>query len=174
MFLWYNLGMEEEKKEEDVSKKSRFGFFSKLFAKNKHKARVISDRSNYHVGWLAPGKTLEDLRAHLHGRWGFGVLSTDTKESDEVLNWRKLTPDEKEQYHIIVYRDGEIRGRIEDTPESHHHTSGKNMREARAEILKYLGDFAIYKKNLTKLQKAKNVYEPQPEKIPGETPNEQK
>ena len=30
-------------------------------------------RQKYHIGWLAPGKTLEGLKTHLHEKWGSAI-----------------------------------------------------------------------------------------------------
>src|ERR1035437_6629212 len=31
-----------------------------------------SGRQKFHIGWLVSGKTLEELKSHLHDEWGFG------------------------------------------------------------------------------------------------------
>src|SRR5947207_546623 len=65
----------------------------------------IDDRQKYHIGWLAPGKTLEDLKKHLHSKWGFGNHFVAWMDSGQVLSWRKLT-DFEDQYHLRVFEDG--------------------------------------------------------------------
>ena len=59
------------------------------------------------LGWLAPGKTPEELRQHLSGRVRNHFVAWLDK--DQALSWRKLDGFDY-QYHLRVYTDGEIRG----------------------------------------------------------------
>ncbi|MEK7081108.1 MAG: hypothetical protein AAB902_01850, partial [Patescibacteria group bacterium] len=110
-------------------------------------------RQKYHVGWLAPGKTLEELKNHLHGEWGFGNHFIAWVDEDQVLSWRKLT-DFQDQYHLRVFSDGEIRGHFEFTPEAHpiEHFNEKGEKECRKDFLKFLGDFVSEKKYISHLE----------------------
>lgn len=74
-------------------------------------------RQPYHIGWLAPDKTLEQLEKHLYTKWGFGNHFVAWKDNGQVLSWRKLTNFDY-QYHLRVFKDGELRGHYEYTPES--------------------------------------------------------
>lgn len=74
-------------------------------------------RQKYHIGWLAPHHNLAGLKKHLSSKWGFGNHFVAWEDTNQVLSWRKLTTF-KEQYHIRVYSDGEIRGHFEYTPEA--------------------------------------------------------
>src|SRR3989344_4674946 len=44
-------------------------------------------RQRYHIGWLSPGKTLEELKEHLHEKWNFGNHFIAWTERDQVLKW---------------------------------------------------------------------------------------
>lgn len=47
-------------------------------------------RQPYHIGWLAPGRTLQELKEHLHEEWGFGNHFVAWIDEGQVLSWRKL------------------------------------------------------------------------------------
>lgn len=110
-------------------------------------------RQRYHLGWLAPGKTLQDLEKHLHEKWGFGNHFVAWVDSGQVLSWRKLVNFDY-QYHIRVFKDGEIRGHYEYTPESkpiaHFEESDEQARIS--EFKKFLGDFTVSKKHISHLK----------------------
>lgn len=129
-------------------------------------------RQPYHVGWLAEGKTLEDLRFHLHGEWGFGNHFISFTEKGEVLNWRKLEESGK-QYHLRVYRDGEIRGHLEYQPEGHtmDHLLAREHQEAKTDFLKFLGEFAVYNKTVSDLKPPIGAYEPDAEYVHSDKPS---
>ena len=42
-------------------------------------------KQKYHIGWLAPGKTLEELKRHLHEKWGFGNHFVAWTDEGQVL-----------------------------------------------------------------------------------------
>jgi len=122
------------------------------------------ERQRYAVGWLAPGKTLEGLKKHLHEKWGFGNHFVAWTDTDQVLSWRKLASF-TDQYHLRVYKDGEIRGHFEYTPEAHpvDHFIEKGEMDKRADFLKFLGDFAVEKKYLSHLKMDPDAYNPDSE-----------
>lgn len=74
-------------------------------------------RQRFHIGWISPGKTLADMKAHLSHKYQFGNHFVAWEDSDQVLSWRKLDGFEY-QYHLRVYKDGELRGHYEKTPEA--------------------------------------------------------
>lgn len=121
-------------------------------------------RQRYHIGWLAPGKTLDDLKKHLHEAWGFGNHFIAWVDEDQVMSWRKLT-DFEDQYHLRVYKDGEIRGHYEYTPEAHplEHMEEKGEGDTTKEFLKFLGDFAVQKKYTSHLTMDPNAFDPKSE-----------
>lgn len=110
-------------------------------------------RQPYHLGWLAPGKTLKDLEMHLHEKWGFGNHFVAWTDNGQVLSWRKLDSFDY-QYHIRVFNDGEIRGHFEYTPESKPiaHFTEINEESRIDEFKKFLGHFMVQKKHISHLK----------------------
>lgn len=115
-------------------------------------------RQPYHLGWLAPDKTLKDLENHLHEKWGFGNHFVAWKDTGQVLSWRKLENFDL-QYHIRVFEDGELRGHHEYTPESkpfaHFAETGEEPKIE--DFKKFLGNFVVYKKYLSHLVPDVNI-----------------
>ncbi len=111
------------------------------------------ERQKYHIGYVAPGKTLKDLEKHLHEQWNFGNHFVAWVDSEQVLSWRKLV-DFDYQYHIRIFADGEIRGHYEYTPESKPVKHFEEVdEEARIEeFKKFLGEFAVYEKYVSHLK----------------------
>ena len=110
-------------------------------------------RQPYHLGWLAPGKTLQDLEKHLHDKWGFGNHFVAWHDDGQVLSWRKLQSFDW-QYHLRVFEDGEIRGHYEYTPESKpvDHFIEKGEKPRLKDFKKFLGNFAVSYKYVSKLK----------------------
>jgi len=123
-----------------------------------------SQRQKYHIGWLAPSKTLEDLKMHLHSRWGFGNHFVAWTDTGQVLSWRKLD-DFQDQYHLRVFKDGEIRGHFEFTPEAHpiEHLLEKGEIDKREDFIKFLDDFVVKRKYISNLKMDPNAYNPESE-----------
>ncbi len=121
-------------------------------------------RQKYHLGWLAPGKTLEGLKHHLHDKWGFGNHFIAWIDQDQVLSWRKLT-DFQDQYHLRIYSDGEICGHFECTPEAHpiEHLEEKGEVEKNEDFFKFLGDFVTPKEYISHLEMDPNAFDPKSE-----------
>ena len=121
-------------------------------------------RQHYPVGWLASGKTLEGLKKHLHEKWGFGNHFIAWIDEDQVLSWRKLT-DFQDQYHLRVYKDGEICGHFEFTPEAHplEHMEEKGEREAKEDFFNFLGDFVVEKECISHLEMDPDAFDPKSE-----------
>lgn len=99
------------------------------------------ERQRYHLGWLAEGRTITELKTCL-AKQGFGNHFIAWIDPGQVLSWRRLESF-KHQYHIRVFFDGEIRGHFELTPEAHPIKHFKEIgEEARTEeFKKFLGDF---------------------------------
>jgi len=100
-------------------------------------------RQHYTLGTLAPGRKLEDLLKYLEGKdWGNHFIAW--KDEDEVIGIRKLESFER-QYHIRVFKNGEIRGHYEYTPECHPrwHLKEIGMEARHKEFLKELGDWIV-------------------------------
>ncbi len=122
------------------------------------------ERQPYHIGWLSPGKTLEDLKMHLHSEWGFGNHFVAWVDEGQVLSWRKLV-DFNTQYHLRIFKEGEIRGHLEYTPEGHpvDHFFEKGEREALEDFLKFLGEFVTQRKYISHLEVDPSAFNPDSE-----------
>jgi len=143
-----------------------YGFFlptRQFFLKN-HLIWHKKGRQKYHIGWLASGKTLEGLKKHLHEKWGFGNHFIAWIDEGQVLSWRKLT-DFQDQYHLRVYKDGEICGHYEFTPEAHpiEHMEEKGEKEAKEDFLKFLGEFVTQEKYISHLKIDPEAFDPKSE-----------
>jgi hypothetical protein len=121
-------------------------------------------RQKYHIGWLAPHKTLLQLKKHLHEKWGFGNHFIAWTDKGQVLSWRKLA-DFSDQYHLRVFEDGEIRGHFEYTPEAHplSHLEEKGETEKKVDFIKFLGEFVVQKKHDCHLKMDPDAYNPDSE-----------
>ena len=121
-------------------------------------------RQKYHIGWLAPDKTLEDLKKHLHKQWGFGNHFIAWVDQDQVMSWRKLT-DFQDQYHLRVYKDGEVCGHFEYTPEAHpiEHIEEKGEVDKTADFLKFLNGFIVQGKYISHLKMDPGAFDPRSE-----------
>lgn len=121
-------------------------------------------RQKYHVGWMAPGKTLEEMKRYLHEKWGFGNHFVAWTDDDQVLSWRKLA-DFQDQYHLRVYKDGEICGHFEYTPEAHpvDHFIEKGEIEKKEDFLKFLGEYCVQEKYISNLVMDPDAYNPDSE-----------
>ena len=100
-------------------------------------------RQHYTLGTLAPGRRVEDLLKYLEGKkWGNHFIAW--KDEDELIGIRKLDGFER-QYHIRVFKNGEIRGHYEYTPECHPrwHLKEVGMEARHAEFLEELGDWIV-------------------------------
>jgi hypothetical protein len=121
-------------------------------------------RQEYHIGFLAPGKTLEELKRHLHNKWGFGNHFVAWTDTGQVLSWRKLA-DFKDQYHLRVFEEGEIRGHFEFTPEAHpiDHFMEKGEQDRKADFWKFLGEFVTDKQTPMHLTMDPDAWNPDSE-----------
>jgi hypothetical protein len=115
-------------------------------------------RQPYHIGWLAPGKTLLDLENHLHNEWGFGNHFIAWKDKGQVLSWRKLESFDN-QYHLRVFKDGELRGHYEYTPESKpfEHFAEIKEEERSDDFKKFLGHYAVQRKYISHLKADRRI-----------------
>ncbi len=155
----------------DKIKKKMWHWFYKLSMKTQ-KALLgygilkYKRRQEYHIGWLAPDKTLEDLRMYLHTEWGFGNHFISWIDPGQVLSWRKLK-DAKTQYHIRLFYDGEIRGHLEATPESSFlkHLFKKDVKEAQLQFLKFLGEYVVYEQTISEIIIDPKAYNPNAEAV---------
>jgi hypothetical protein len=100
-------------------------------------------RQNYLMGHIAPGRSMEDFVKYLVGkniRNHFVALRDD----DEVVSLRRVV-DFEHQYHLRIFRNGEVRGHFEYTPESHPklHMKKVGQEARRADFLEMLGDWIV-------------------------------
>ena len=154
----------------DKIKQKTWHFFYKFFPTFQRgllKMHLIwhdKERQRYHLGWLARGKTLEELKKHLHDKWGFDNHFIAWSDSSQVLSWRKLL-DFNHQYHLRVFADGEIRGHFEFTPEAHPiaHFDEKGEQEKKDDFLKFLGEFVTQEKYISHLKVDPNAFNPESE-----------
>lgn len=117
-------------------------------------------RQKYHIGWLAPNRTLADLKRHLSQKYGFGNHFVAWEDTNQILSWRKLASFD-EQYHLRVFNDGEIRGHYEFTPESapYKHFFGTKENPKQSDFLKFLDGYIVFQKYPRKLFPDKTVSE---------------
>lgn len=99
-------------------------------------------RQRYHIGWLAPEKTLSEMKNHLSTKYGFGNHFIAWEDPDQILSWRRLDGFDY-QYHLRVFADGELRGHYESTPESTpvSHFFEQGERPRTKDFLSFLGPF---------------------------------
>lgn len=76
-------------------------------------------RHRFPLGFLKTNFSPKEFRTLLCGR-GFFLQPMAFTDPDQVLSLRRLDPENFNfQYHIRLYKDGEIRGHYEKTPEDH-------------------------------------------------------
>lgn len=124
----------------------------------------IESGRTYHVGWVARGVTLAQLKKHLHTEWGFGNNFVAWMEDGQVLSWRKLVSFQ-EQYHLRVFSDGEICGHLEFTPEAHplKHLKEKGEREAKEDFLKFFGHYIVKRTHISHFKLNSSLPDTEPE-----------
>ncbi len=100
-------------------------------------------RHNYTLGTLAPGRDVAEFLKYLESRgWGNNFIAW--REEGEIIGIRKIESFER-QYHIRIFRDGEVCGHYEYTPECRPrwHLKEIGIEERREEFMKELGDWVI-------------------------------
>lgn len=98
-------------------------------------------RQPYLVGTLAPGVTPLALGMYLVDR-GYGNHFIALRDQDELYGLR-YSPTFEHQYHIRVFKDGEVRAHFEYTTESHPllHDKAIGTQERREEFLTLLDGY---------------------------------
>jgi hypothetical protein len=74
-------------------------------------------RQDFLLGMLDPARSVHEFVSFLVSE-GFGNHFIAWKETNELVSLRR-TVDFKYQYHIRIFKDGEVRGHYEFTPEYH-------------------------------------------------------
>jgi hypothetical protein len=102
-------------------------------------------RQPYHVGFLKPKKTVKDFKKYLQNI-GFYDNRIAWIDSGEILSLR-IFDGIKYQYHIRLFKDGEIRSHYEKTPEIHPfgHFFESVFEARRKDFKKFLGEWCLYK-----------------------------
>ena len=79
-------------------------------------------------------------------------------DTGQVLSWRKLESFDY-QYHLRVFKDGEIRGHYEFTPESKpvEHFVEINEQARIEEFRKFLGNYIVQRKHISHLKPDVNI-----------------
>lgn len=96
-----------------------FPIFRNLFVEAKLVNPPTSGRHRYPLGLLKKSFSVKEFQILMRER-GFFKQPMAFNDPDQILSLRKLDPtDFNFQYHIRLYKDGEIRGHHEKTPEDH-------------------------------------------------------
>lgn len=100
-------------------------------------------RQDYLLGTVAPHLTIKEFISSLIAQ-GFGNHFVAWKDEDEVVSLRYVK-DFAYQYHLRVFKDGEVRAHYEYTPECYplSHLKGRHMQARREEFLVFLGDTIV-------------------------------
>jgi hypothetical protein len=101
-------------------------------------------RQPYVLGYLAPGRNVDDFLVHLETQ-GFGNHFVAWEDDDQVISVRRLDGF-RYQYHLRVFKDGEVRGHYEFTPEAHpiRHLGYRHMKHRPEDFFGFCGDWIIY------------------------------
>ena len=138
---------------ESVGDRAKYVFWKFAYPAHNHirnlllKADLIHPpyiwRQDYVLGTIAPGRSVEELLDHV-ARVGFRNHFVAWEDADEIASVRMLVGFEW-QFHLRVFRDGEVRGHYELTPESHpfRHYRKEGQCARRDEFLALLGDWVV-------------------------------
>ena len=100
-------------------------------------------RQNFILGTIAPGQSIASVVSFLLTK-GYGNHFIAWKDDGEVIGLR-FVDNFTFQYHIRIFKDGEVRGHYEYTPECHPvwHFKAIGLKDRRSEFLTLLGDKII-------------------------------
>ena len=103
-----------------------------------------NERQPYHVGFLAPEKSVEDFKKFLIDQKGFFNNKIAWVDTDEVLSVR-LFDGYDYQYHVRLFKDREIRAHYEKTPEIHpfKHFFRKTFEPKTEHVKEILGEWCV-------------------------------
>lgn len=106
---------------------------------------IKGHRQRFHLGWVRPDRTIGDFLDFLKEN-GFESGFRAWNDSDQELSLRKIT-DGIFQYHLRVFRDGEVRGHYERTPEDFPigHFLEKGFENRRNDFLAMFGDWLTHR-----------------------------
>lgn len=100
-------------------------------------------RQNFALGFLKESVPLPEFENKLRDL-GFFSEKMAFVDPDEVLGMRKIDKDNPEfQYHLRVYKDNEIRGHYEKTPEDSpvDHFNEIGFEQRRDDFISMVGEF---------------------------------
>ena len=123
-------------------------FWSKIFSillfLRDHRILLYPVRQRYRLGFLIEGKSATEFKNFLVSQ-GFEERFVAWVDPGETLSLRKIDQI-KYQYHLRLYRDGEVRGHYELTPESDPigHLFEKYLVPNRAKFLEMLRGWIPY------------------------------
>ena len=102
-------------------------------------------RQPYAFGVLAPGRTMQGFLKHLEFE-GFGNHFIAWEDDDQIASLRRLDGF-KNQYHVRIFKDGEVRGHYEFTPECYPilHYKAAGQEERHTDFLRFFGDWIVRK-----------------------------
>ena len=100
-------------------------------------------RQNFALGYIAPGISLQEFVHHLVSQ-GFANHFVAWKDSDEMVSLRRFD-NFTHQYHIRIFKDREVRGHYEFTPECYpfSHLKAVGQEHRPEEFAKLFGDRVI-------------------------------
>lgn len=98
-------------------------------------------RQLWPLGWLASGRTIEDFVKFLETA-GFHNHFVAWVDSGQLFSLRRADGFEY-QYHLRIFKDGEVRGHYEKTPESNpiQHFRETVFEPREAEFMGWIGDW---------------------------------
>lgn len=101
-------------------------------------------RQPFHIGWLAPNDTAQDLRDYLVKQKGFEDHFPCWIDDGETVDLR-LRQNFDWQYHLRIFEDGEVRGHHEYTPESKPiaHLMDRDSTACTKEFMNLLGTWVV-------------------------------
>ncbi|MFA5841896.1 MAG: hypothetical protein WC835_02995 [Candidatus Paceibacterota bacterium] len=108
---------------------------------------IHKGRQDYLLGIIAPGVETKDFISFLTEK-GYGKHSVALKDEGELISLRYLD-NFVYQYHIRIFKDREVRGHYEYTPECYPiaHWFKRGVEARREEFLELFGEMIIPFKN---------------------------
>ncbi|HVN26399.1 MAG TPA: hypothetical protein VMT99_01980 [Candidatus Paceibacterota bacterium] len=100
-------------------------------------------RQEFVIGKLAPDVKVADFVKYLEGQQ-FGNHFVAWIDDEQIISVRRLDGFEK-QYHLRVFKDREVRGHYEWTPECHPkwHLQEYQMEDRRDDFMRFVGDWVV-------------------------------
>jgi len=125
-----------------------FSYFlgiGKMIARRFVPEMAETGRQNFLIGSLIPERSAEELAGYLVSQ-GFGNHFVAWRDTDEIVSLRRMV-DFKNQYHLRIFEDREIRGHYEYTPECHaiRHLIRIGFEDRTEEFQELLKDWVILK-----------------------------